>query len=76
MPIAMANEPRYPEILVEVKSPNPLALVAAVREALRLAHVQRSEISEFSNEVFATDSPQKVQQICREWVTLQAKTRH
>lgn len=73
MPMAMASEPRYPEIFVEVESKNPLALVAAVREALRLAHVQRSEISEFSNEAFASESPQDVTQVCKEWVRLEAK---
>lgn len=73
MPIAMASEPRYPQIFVEVESKNPLALVAAVREALRLAHVQRSEISEFSDEAFASDSPQDVTQVCREWVRLESK---
>jgi len=73
MPMAMASEPRYPKIFVEIESKNPLALVAAVREALRLAHVQRSEISEFSNEAFASDSPQDVTQVCKEWVRLESK---
>ena len=76
MPFAMASQPRYPEILVEIESRNPLALVAAVREALRLVHVQRSEISEFSDEAFSTDSPQQVKRVCREWVTLQRKARN
>ena len=76
MPIAMASQPRYPQIFVEVQSPNPLALVAAVREALRLAHVKRSEINEFSNEAFASDSPREVRQVCQEWVTLETKKRH
>ena len=73
MPMAMATEPRYPKIFVEIESRNPLALVAAVREALRLAHVQRSEISEFSDEAFASDSPKDVTQVCKEWVRLERK---
>jgi len=73
MPMAMASEPRYPKIFVEVESKNPLALVAAVREALRLAHVRRSEISEFSDEAFASDSPKDVTQVCKEWVRLEGK---
>ena len=73
MSMAMADLPRYPEILVEIQSRNPLALVAAVREALRLAHVRRSEISEFSDEAFSSDSPQEVQQVCEEWVTVEPK---
>ena len=73
MSMAMASEPRYPKIFVEIASQNPLALVAAVREALRLAHVRRSEISEFSDEAFASDSPQDVTQVCKEWVRLDSK---
>ena len=76
MSMAMASEPRYPKIFVEIESQNPLALVAAVREALRLAHVGRSEISEFSNKAFSTDSPQKVTEVCKEWVHLEAKDRN
>lgn len=76
MSMAMASEPRYPKIFVEIESQNPLALVAAVREALRLAHVRRSEISEFSNEAFSTDSPKKVEEVCKEWVYLEAKDRN
>ncbi len=73
MSMAMASEPRYPKICVEIDSKNPLALVAAVREALRLAHVQRTEISEFSDEAFATDSPQEVAEVCKGWVRLESK---
>lgn len=73
MSMAMASEPRYPKIFVETDSKNPLALVAAVREALRLARVQRSEISEFSDEAFASDSPQDVTEVCKEWVRLASK---
>lgn len=73
MSLTMASEPRYPKIFVEVESQNPLALVAAVREALRLAHVERSEISEFSNEAFASGSPRDVARVCKEWVRLESK---
>ena len=76
MSFAMASQPRYPQIQVEVQSRNPLALVAAVREALRLAHVEPSEISEFSNEAFSTDSPKKVKEVCREWVRLEPADRN
>ena len=76
MPMAMASEPRYPKIFVEIESRNPLALVAAVREALRLARVKRSEISAFSNEAFSTDSPKGVTQVCQEWVQLKGRPRN
>lgn len=76
MPIAMASQPRYPKISVEIESQNPLALVAAVREAMRLAHIQRSEISRFSDEAFATDSPRGIKRICERWVSLQGRRRN
>ena len=76
MPMAMASEPRYPKIFVEIESTNPLALVAAVREALRLAHVKRSEISEFSDEAFSSGSPKGVTEVCKEWVRLAGKTKN
>jgi len=74
--MAMANVPRYPKIWVEIESENPLALVAAVREALRLAHVRRSEISEFSDEAFSTESAKEIAKVCKEWVHLEAKERN
>ena len=76
MPIAMASQPRYPEISVEIESKNPLALVAAVREAMRLAHVQHAEISQFSDEALARDFPQGVKQTCAKWVCLEGKGRN
>ncbi len=76
MPVAMASEPRYPKICVEIESTNPLALVAAVREAMRLAHVQRSEISQFSDEAFSTDSPKEMERVCQQWVHLEGRARN
>ena len=68
MQVTMARQPRYPDILVRCESHNPLALVAAVREAMRLAHVERSEISQFSNEALASKASGDVGQVCRRWV--------
>jgi len=73
MSMAMASLPRYPKIWVEIESQNPLALVAAVREALRLAHVQSSEISRFSDEAFASESPRDVKKVCKQWVRLESE---
>jgi hypothetical protein len=69
--LVMVENPRYPDILVESHSQNPLALVAAVREALRLAHVENSEISRFSDQALNTPEPRHVREICREWVILE-----
>ena len=70
MALSMASQPRYPQILVDIESSNPLALVAAVREAMRLARVQRSEISRFSDEALATQSSREVEAICKRWVQI------
>lgn len=64
----MNVHPRYPEICVELHSHNPLALVAAVREALRLAHVETSEISRFSDQALTAPEPRRVREVCRSWV--------
>jgi len=46
---------RYPDLRVTVRSRNPLVLVAAVREELRLAGVERAEIDRFSREALEAD---------------------
>jgi len=66
----MNAHPRYPEISVESHSHNPLALVAAVREALRLAHVETSEISRFSDQALTAPEPRRIREVCRKWVIL------
>jgi hypothetical protein len=59
---------RYPDIHVTVRSSNPLALVAAVRQALRKAGVESSQIRSFSQQALANEDPQNIRQICRAWV--------
>lgn len=63
---------RYPEIHVTVRSGNPLALVAAVRQALRRAGVEKSQISSFSQEALSNEDPGQIRQICRAWVQTEA----
>jgi hypothetical protein len=45
--------PRYPKLEVAVRSANPLALVAGVREQLRRAGVRGDEIADFTEEALA-----------------------
>lgn len=73
MPFAMASEPRYPEIRVQIQSKNPFALVAAVREALRLAHIEQAEIKKFSDEAFSSDSTSRLRRVCDAWVRVESK---
>lgn len=68
--------PRYPGIRVCIRSHNPMALVAAVRHALRHARVERSEVRRFSSQAFEHLSPEELEQVCREWVRLDEQPRH
>ncbi len=60
--------PRYPKIRVHVESRNPLTLVAAVRQALRRARVEKEEISRFSEEAFGRHGERQLESVCRAWV--------
>ena len=62
------NAPRYPEIQVRIASRNPLALVAAVRFALRQAHVEPREIRRFSEEALAIPGGDSRRRVCARWV--------
>ncbi len=61
-------QPRYPDIHVRIRSRNLLTLVAAVREELRRARVDRAEIRRFSNQALAAGGVQRARRICRRWV--------
>ena len=61
--------PRYPDLRVRVRSGNPLALVAATREELRLAGVGADEIRDFSDQALSTGVDRKlVQEVVAEWI--------
>ena len=59
---------RYPEIRVGCRSANPLALVAAVRQALRRAGLSPEEVRRFSAEAFASREPSSIRDVCHRWV--------
>ena len=61
---------RYPQIRVQTLSENPLALVAAVREELRLARVESEEIDRFSEEALSEAREGEIRDVCRAWVDL------
>ncbi len=66
--MATMTFPRYPGIQVAVHSQNPLALVAAVREAMRQARIGKSEIRQFSEEALDHKRPERQRAVCHEWV--------
>lgn len=61
---------RYPKIRVRTDSENPLALVAAVREKLRLARVTASEIDLFSEQALSQAREDAIRAVCKAWVNL------
>jgi hypothetical protein len=65
--------PRYPQIRIACRSCNPLVLVAEVREAMRRARIDRTEIQQFSDEALATADLSQVAGTCRRWVELERR---
>lgn len=61
---------RYPKICVRTNSENPFALVAAVREELRLARVKASEIDLFSEQALSQARGDAIRDVCKAWVNL------
>ena len=59
---------RYPELHVSIRSRNPLALVAAVREELRLAGAGHGAISRFTDQALARSDARHVQAVAERWV--------
>ena len=60
--------PRYPQIQVTIHSRNPLALVGAVRLALRRAGIDSDEIHCFSDQAMASASTGGLRRVCEDWV--------
>ena len=61
---------RFPRIQVSVRSRNPWAVVAAVREEMRLADVAPETIRRFSDEALSQDEDRRILEICGDWVNL------
>ena len=61
--------PRYPDLRVSVRSSNPLALVAGVREELRRAGVAREEIAGFTEQALTPpDDLCHALEVARDWI--------
>lgn len=63
----LPGSPRYPDLRVSLHTDNPLAVVSAVRLALRKAGTDRREIDRFTREALGSPDPQH---FCDEWVQL------
>jgi hypothetical protein len=67
--VARPKHPSYPDLRVSTRSRNPLALVAAVREELRLAGVEHDTIDVFTSQALASpEDAQSVLEVAEEWV--------
>ena len=65
--------PRFPEVHVTLRSENRWAVASAVRQALRRAGKDRSEIDRFEAEAMAAigaPDPEQLRQVCQRWVEL------
>ena len=63
---------RFPRIQVSVRSRNPLALVAAVREEMRLADVEPETIRRFSDEALSQSDDEQILEVCGDWVDIRS----
>ena len=59
---------RYPEVRVRTRTPNPLLLVAKVRQEMRRAGVASREIEAFSEAALTAGDGPAIRRICGEWV--------
>lgn len=62
--------PRYPEIRVRLQTDHPLALVSAIRHALRRSGVAPTEVRRFSAEALAAGGSHPIE-VCRAWATVE-----
>jgi hypothetical protein len=67
---------RYPELKVGVASAHPLAVIGAVRSALRRNGADAAEVARFSGEAFARREDEAgLREVCRSWVDLEVAPR-
>ena len=59
---------RYPEVRVRTRTPNPLLLVAKVRQEMRRAGLESSEIEAFSEAALSARDEDGMRRVCGEWV--------
>jgi hypothetical protein len=55
---------------VSTASPNPLVLVAVVRQAMRRAHIRQAEIDRFTEIALSHEDPDWRTSVCQDWVTV------
>ncbi|MDA8017775.1 MAG: hypothetical protein MPN21_10030 [Thermoanaerobaculia bacterium] len=63
--------PRYPEIHVRLHSRNPLALVSAVRAAMRKQRIDDRELRRFTDEAMAQEEPDHMVDVCSSWAEIE-----
>lgn len=64
-----SDPPSFPDLRVSTRSANPLALVAAVREELRLAGADHEAITRFTDQALAEpDDAESVLEVAEKWI--------
>jgi hypothetical protein len=64
-------KPRYPGIRVSLETRNSLAVVAAIRHALRQAGASAEEIDHFSRQALSTEGRDERLRVCLEWADVE-----
>ncbi len=64
------SEPVFPDVRVAVRSGNRWAVAAELRQALRRAGKDRGAIDRMVGEIVASESPERLRDVCRRWVRL------
>ena len=59
---------RHPEVRVTTRTPNPLLLVAFVRQEMRRAGIASREIEAFSEAALSVMDEVAIRRVCGEWV--------
>jgi hypothetical protein len=67
----LSPSPRYPDLRVAVRSRNPLAVISAVRGALRRAGARPEEIASFSHQAFTARDLTQLRRICADWTEVE-----
>lgn len=63
-------EPVFPDVRIALRSGNRWAVAATLRQALRRAGKDGAAIDRMVGEIVAAESPDRLRDICRRWVTL------
>ena len=65
------TSPRFPQLHIRLHSRNPLAMVSAVRLAMRRSRMGHDVIDTFTEEALGQDEPGQIRQVCANWAQVE-----